>query len=70
MLIVQADEANGMSLVEIRDNLLSMGFDNALASDGSSSATLVKDHTIYADPAFYEDRSIPSGITFTSPYRK
>lgn len=64
-LVVQADGAKvGMSMSAIRDRLYSAGFDNALAFDGSSSATLIRNNAIQVKPAIYKNGSIDVGIGF------
>jgi len=65
MLVVQQNDVNGMTLTQIRDELASKGYDNAISFDGSSSATLVKDDKTLVTPAGYKDNSIPSGVQFT-----
>jgi hypothetical protein len=64
MIIVQENGVEGMTLTEIRDRLISLGYDNAISFDGSNSATLVKDDKIIVNPARIKNNTIPSGITF------
>ena len=65
LLIVQENGVNGMTLDQIKSDLIKRGYNNAISFDGSSSATLIKDDKIIVDPAFYKDNSIPSGIQFS-----
>jgi len=49
---------------EIRNDLISKGYDNVISFDGSTSATLVKDDEIIVEPSYKKDGTIPSGIMF------
>jgi hypothetical protein len=64
MLVSQQDGTNGMTLTQIRDHLVSLGYDNAISFDGSNSATLIKDDTIITTPSGAKDNAIPSGVIF------
>jgi RHS repeat-associated protein len=75
LIISQQNGISGMTLDEIRDYIISKGFDNALSFDGSTSATLVsnspslipvgtyKAQTIVT-PAKHKNNTIPVGATF------
>ena len=54
--------SNTHSVPEIREVLLSLGVDDALAWDGGDSASLIVDGTILEQPSDYKDRSIPFGL--------
>ena len=54
----------GISLAGMRDSLVAMGASNALAFDGSDSATLVKDSTVVVAPAWHKNQTIPVGPRF------
>jgi len=49
---------------QIRDYLISKGFNNAISFDGSSSSTLLSDNSAVAIPADYKNNAIPTGATF------
>jgi len=59
--------ANGKSITEIQNYLAARGYDNALAFDGSSSATLVVRQSVVFSPAYYKNASINIGIGVTLP---
>ncbi len=65
MLIVQEDGQKGMTLDQIRDNLIKQGYDNAISFDGSNSATLVQDQQTLVTPGLKKNATIPSGITIS-----
>jgi hypothetical protein len=54
-----------MTLAEMRDALANMGASNALAYDGSTSSTLVRDETVVVAPSGWKDANIPVGVRFT-----
>ncbi len=54
----------GISLAGMRDSLVAMGASNALAFDGSDSATLVRDSTVVAAPGWGKNQTIPVGLRF------
>jgi hypothetical protein len=54
--------ANGVSLSDVRDRLFQAGFDNAIAFDGSDSATLLRSGAVAIAPAYLKDATIPTGI--------
>lgn len=64
MLAVQEDGTAGMTLTQIRDYLIGLGYDNAISFDGSTSATMVKDKNIKVQPSSVKDNTIPSGVKF------
>jgi RHS repeat-associated protein len=64
MLVSQQDGSNGMTLTQIRDYLLGLGFDNAISFDGSNSATMVNDNRVMTEPSGSKDNAIPSGVKF------
>lgn len=62
-ILVQQDRAApGMTLTEIRDALLRLGVDDALAWDGSTSATLVRNDKVVIAPSGVKDRMIGYGM--------
>jgi RHS repeat-associated protein len=62
-IVVQAHGAiPGMKLSEIRDYLVKAGVKDALAWDGSDSATLVQDSTVLIQPGSVKNNNIRSGI--------
>lgn len=63
MLVVQEDGTEGMTLTQIRDHLIGLGYDNAISFDGSNSATLVQDKTVVVEPGSKKNNTIPSGVT-------
>ena len=64
-LVVQAHGSTpGMRLSQIRDYLLGEGVDDAIALDGSTTATLVQDNTVVAEPSQYKNNTLPYGIGF------
>lgn len=67
-IAVQPDGASsGRSLGAIRNNLIRQGYDNAVAYDGSSSATLVTSRGTVFSPAPYKNNTIGTGIGFRAP---
>ena len=64
LLIVQQDGVQGMTLDQIRDYIISKGFDNAISFDGSTSATLMSNNTVKVSPSERKNNSIPTGATF------
>jgi hypothetical protein len=48
----------------MRDSLVAMGASDALAYDGSTSSTLVKDSTVVVAPSGPKNATIPVGIRF------
>ncbi len=66
LLIVQQDGVSGMTLDQIRDYIISKGFDNAVSFDGSTSATLMSNNTVTVSPSERKNNSIPTGATFSS----
>lgn len=70
ILVSQEDETNGLSMDQIRDRLIKLGYDHVISFDGSSSATLVKDKTIINEPLFYKDNTAPVGIQLSVPNKK
>jgi RHS repeat-associated protein len=65
IICVQENNVKGLTLDVIKSYYQSWGFNNVLAFDGSSSATLVQDQQILVEPADYKDSSTPCGITFS-----
>jgi hypothetical protein len=66
-LIVAAEEQGaspGLNLSEIRDKFTQWGVRNALAWDGSDSATLVRDDTVVVHPSERKNTKIPVGLGF------
>ena len=65
LIILVQDEGNsgGLDLRGIRDLLIRRGADDAVAFDGSTSASLVVDQTIVVSPSFYKNNTIPFGLT-------
>ena len=67
-IAVQPDNAtDGISLSDIRDHLDQMGYNNAIAFDGSSSATLVMWQHVSVAPVSYKDATINVGIGVKVP---
>gem|GEM_PF-4593645 len=56
-----------MTLTDIRNYLSRHGYNNAIAFDGSSSATLVVNKLIQIAPANYKNSTIDVGIGFKAP---
>jgi hypothetical protein len=64
-VVVQPNGADdGIFLSELRDKLADAGFDNAIAYDGSSSATLVKDGQLEIEPSHDKNKTVNTGIGF------
>ena len=51
----------------MRDKLIKEEWDQIIAFDGSSSATLVKDNQTLTKPANYKNNTTPSGVTLSVP---
>jgi len=64
MLVVQPSGKQGMSLSQIRDYLISLGYDNAISLDGGTSSALVADDRLLVNPNGFKDNGIPSGLMF------
>lgn len=62
IVVNQHGSKPGMKLSEMRDYLLNEHVSNALAWDGSESATLVKDSTIMVAPGDRKNNALSSGI--------
>ncbi len=67
VIVSQDDGADGLTLDNIRDRLIASGFDNIIAFDGGSSATLIKNKVIKNEPAGFKNNQIPTGITLSVP---
>lgn len=67
ILVVQEHGSIGMRLSEVRDSLVHLGIDDALAWDGSDSATLVRDTTVEVSPGSIKNNTIPVGAGFRLP---
>jgi len=66
-VVVQPHKAApGKTLNEIRDFLHYMGVSDALAWDGSDSATLVSDDEVVVTPGRRKNNTIPVGAVFRS----
>ena len=52
---------------QIRDKLSCMGYDNAIAFDGSTSSTLAKDGKILVSPDTRKNSTIPAGLNISVP---
>ncbi|WNG50857.1 phosphodiester glycosidase family protein [Archangium minus] len=62
-VVAQEDGAKpGMRASEIRDSLLKLGVDDAVAFDGSDSATLTRDNKVVVEPGLRKDLTIPYGL--------
>ena len=65
VLMVHPDGVSpGVSLAGMRDSLVAMGASDALAWDGSTSATLVRDSTVVVAPSGPKNVTIPVGVRF------
>lgn len=69
-IVVQKDGVEGMTLYEIRDKLISQGYDNILSFDGSTSSSLIHGPNILVNPSERKDNTIPTGIRFSVPWEK
>ena len=56
------------SVPELRQAMLHLGIDDALAWDGGDSAALIIDSTVIEQPSAYKDRSIPFGLRLSRPH--
>ena len=63
MIVSQQDGVNGMTLDQIREELVAKGYTNAISFDGGTSSTLVKDNQIIVSPDRRKNNSIPAGAT-------
>jgi RHS repeat-associated protein len=70
MVVSQQDGTDGLTLDAIRDILMSQGYNNIIAFDGSNSSTLINNNTTLVKPAEYKDNAIPVGATITVPNKK
>ncbi len=64
LIISQQNGVEGMTMDEIRNDLISKGYDNALSYDGSTSATMVTNNNVIVSPAKNKNSTIPVGATF------
>lgn len=64
LLIVQPDGVQGMTMDQIKSEILSKGFDNAVSFYGSTSSTLVSNNGVTIAPSERKNNSIPTGATF------
>ncbi|KAJ4032988.1 hypothetical protein NW756_014037 [Fusarium oxysporum] len=65
VLMVHEDSiAPGITLAGMRDSFIAMGASDALAYDGSTSSTLVRDSTIVVAPSVPKNSTIPVGLRF------
>jgi len=67
LIASQEDDKPGINLDNLRDGLIKAGWDQIMAFDGSSSATLVKDKNIITKPDNYKNNTAPSGLTLSVP---
>jgi RHS repeat-associated protein len=70
IIVSQQNEKEGFTLDEIRDRLVSQGYNNVLAFDGSSSSTLVENGKPLVSPDKRKNSTIPSGLNFSVPEKK
>jgi hypothetical protein len=63
-VMVQENGTSGLLLSQMRDTLQLLGVTEALAWDGSDSATLVRDSTVYVDPGSKKNNRNPVGAGF------
>ncbi len=72
MIVVSPDElkSGGMTLDEIQDYLIPLGYDNIMSFDGGSSSTLVKDRELLVSPDWKKDNTIPVGLKITGNEKK
>ncbi|WP_425236610.1 3-coathanger stack domain-containing protein [Ulvibacterium sp.] len=66
-IVSQHDGSNGYTLDQIRDAMVSMGYDNVLAFDGSNSATLLIDSEEVSSPHRVKNNSMPAGVNLSVP---
>lgn len=65
MIVSQQNGVKGMTLDQIRNDLIAKGYTNAISYDGSTSATLLKDNQIINSPDNRKNNSIPVGAKVT-----
>ncbi|MCB0510232.1 MAG: phosphodiester glycosidase family protein [Bacteroidetes bacterium] len=63
MIVSQQNGVEGMTLDQIKEELISKGYTNAISFDGSTSSTLVKDNKVVVSPDKRKNNSIPVGAT-------
>lgn len=64
IVVEQHGASPGLNLSDIRNSFVQMGVKDAVAWDGSDSATLVRDATVVSSPGRMKDNTIPFGIGF------
>jgi len=67
MVVQPNGHSGGTDLNGLRDLMVRRGVDGALAFDGSTSTTLVRDSNVEEAPVFYKNNSIPFGLTVRTP---
>jgi RHS repeat-associated protein len=70
MIVSQQDHEDGMTLDAIRDFMVEAGYDNIVAFDGGSSATLIENGETITSPAEFKDNQMPTGITLSVPEKE
>lgn len=63
-ILVHPDWSGAMPLSQLRDKLLSAGFDNGIFLDGSDSSMLMVENTFYSRPANSKNKTNNIGIGF------
>ncbi|MFD1602340.1 phosphodiester glycosidase family protein [Flavobacterium artemisiae] len=67
MIASQQDKEEGMTLDSIRNFMIELGYDNIIAFDGGSSATLIENGDVIVSPAEFKDNQMPTGATLSVP---
>jgi hypothetical protein len=67
IIVSQKSGTSGLTLDEIRDKLIGMGYDQILGFDGSTSSTLAQDKTLLVSPANYKNATMITGVTLSTP---
>lgn len=66
-VLVQRDGQDGPLMSELRESLVRMGVRDAVAWDGSASATLVVDGDVEIAPSTIRDNTVTTGLGFRLP---
>jgi hypothetical protein len=64
IIVVEQQGAAGLNLSDIRNSFVSLGVSDALAWDGSDSATLVTDSVVRVAPGDTKNNRMPVGAGF------
>jgi hypothetical protein len=69
IVVAQQAGRKGMTLDQIRDNLIKQGYTAIVGFDGSTSSTVVRDKTTIVTPSALKNNTIPSGVTLSVPQK-